>query len=195
MIQGWRYWRYGPVDTSAIPRQGPEDPPTVRRTVSRNGGSVYGTVPPVPPATAMGGLSRARPSRPRRSRARAQGHHRPHPPCGGAPRTEPNGARPTAAPRGCSSPRAARIPRVQSTTPRFRRGPRRLVSARPQGSLHPVCRPLGPRVGQPLRRLLDPDLARAYAAAGWSDGSQRVAPPLVMNSCLLYTSPSPRDRG
>ena len=40
----------------------------------------------------------------------------------------------------------------------------------------------GPRAGQPLRRLLDPDLARAYAAAGWSDGSQRSAPPLVTNS-------------
>ena len=32
--------------------------------------------------------------------------------------------------------------------------------------------PFGPRAGQPLRRLLDPDLARAFAAAGWSDGSQ-----------------------
>ena len=42
--------------------------------------------------------------------------------------------------------------------------------------------PFGPRAGQPLRRLLDPDLARAYAAAGWSDGSQRSAPPLVTNS-------------
>ena len=42
--------------------------------------------------------------------------------------------------------------------------------------------PFGPRAGQPLRRLLDPDLARAYAAAGWSDGFQRSAPPLVTNS-------------
>jgi hypothetical protein len=42
--------------------------------------------------------------------------------------------------------------------------------------------PFGPRAGQPLRRLLDPDLARAYAAAGWSGRSQRSAPPLVMNS-------------
>jgi hypothetical protein len=42
--------------------------------------------------------------------------------------------------------------------------------------------PFGPRAGQPLRRLLDPDLARAFAAAGWSDGSQRAAPPLVTNA-------------
>ena len=42
--------------------------------------------------------------------------------------------------------------------------------------------PFGPQAGQPLRRLLDPDLARAYAATGWSDGSQRVAPPLVTNA-------------
>ena len=42
--------------------------------------------------------------------------------------------------------------------------------------------PFGPRVGQPLRRLLDPDLARAFAAAGWSDGSQLAAPQLVTNA-------------
>ena len=42
--------------------------------------------------------------------------------------------------------------------------------------------PFGPRAGQPLRRLLDLDLARAYATAGWSDGSQRAAPPLVTNA-------------
>ncbi len=40
--------------------------------------------------------------------------------------------------------------------------------------------PFGPRAGQPLRRLKDPDLARAFKAAGWS--SQRVSPPLVANS-------------
>ena len=40
--------------------------------------------------------------------------------------------------------------------------------------------PFGPRAGQPLKRLKDPDLARAFEAAGWS--SQRVAPPLVANS-------------
>ena len=38
----------------------------------------------------------------------------------------------------------------------------------------------GPRAGLPLKRLKDPDLARAFEAAGWS--SQRVSPPLVANS-------------
>ncbi len=40
--------------------------------------------------------------------------------------------------------------------------------------------PFGPRAGPPLRRVKDPDLARAFEAAGWS--SQRVSPPLVANS-------------
>jgi hypothetical protein len=40
--------------------------------------------------------------------------------------------------------------------------------------------PFGPRAGQPLKRLKDPDLARAFEAAGWS--SQRVSSPLVANS-------------
>ena len=40
--------------------------------------------------------------------------------------------------------------------------------------------PFGPRAGRPLRRLKDPDLARAFKAASWS--SQRVSPRLVANS-------------
>ena len=40
--------------------------------------------------------------------------------------------------------------------------------------------PFGPRAGRPLRRLKDPDLARAFAAAGWS--SQSVSPGLVAKS-------------
>jgi len=39
--------------------------------------------------------------------------------------------------------------------------------------------PFGPRAGLPLRRLKDPDLARAFEAAGWP--IQRVSPPLVAN--------------
>ena len=40
--------------------------------------------------------------------------------------------------------------------------------------------PFGPRAGRPLRRLKDPDLARAFAAAGWS--SQSVSPELLLKS-------------
>ncbi len=40
--------------------------------------------------------------------------------------------------------------------------------------------PFGARAGQPLKRLKDPDLARAFEAAGWP--SQRVSPRLVANS-------------
>ena len=40
--------------------------------------------------------------------------------------------------------------------------------------------PFGPRAGRPLRRLKDPDLARAFAAAGWS--SQSVSPGLLLKS-------------
>ena len=40
--------------------------------------------------------------------------------------------------------------------------------------------PFGPRAGRPLRRLKDPDLARAFEAAGWS--SQSVSPGLVAKS-------------
>jgi hypothetical protein len=40
--------------------------------------------------------------------------------------------------------------------------------------------PFGPRAGLPLRRLRDPDLARARQPSGWS--GQRVSPPLVENS-------------
>ena len=40
--------------------------------------------------------------------------------------------------------------------------------------------PFGPRAGRPLRRLKDPDLARAFRAAGWS--SQGISPRLVANS-------------
>ena len=40
--------------------------------------------------------------------------------------------------------------------------------------------PFGPRAGLSLQRLRDPDLARAFEAAGWS--GQRVSPQLVANS-------------
>ena len=40
--------------------------------------------------------------------------------------------------------------------------------------------PFGPRAGLPLQRLWDPDLARAFEAAGWS--GQRIPAPLVVNS-------------
>ena len=40
--------------------------------------------------------------------------------------------------------------------------------------------PFGPRAGRPLRRLKDPDLARAFEAAGWS--SLSVSPGLVAES-------------
>ncbi|QDV05811.1 Putative transposase [Planctomycetes bacterium Poly30] len=40
--------------------------------------------------------------------------------------------------------------------------------------------PFGPGAGQPLKRLIDPDLSRAFQSSGW--GSQYVPPPLVMNA-------------
>ncbi|QDV05857.1 Putative transposase [Planctomycetes bacterium Poly30] len=40
--------------------------------------------------------------------------------------------------------------------------------------------PFGPGAGQPLKRLIDPDLGLAFQSSGW--GSQYVPPPLVMNA-------------
>ena len=40
--------------------------------------------------------------------------------------------------------------------------------------------PCGPGTGRPLKRLIDPDLARAFEAAGWS--GQRIPPALVTNA-------------
>ncbi|WP_145194734.1 transposase [Planctomycetes bacterium Poly30] len=40
--------------------------------------------------------------------------------------------------------------------------------------------PFGPRAGQPLKRLIDPDLGLAFQSSGW--GSQDVPPPLVVNA-------------
>ena len=40
--------------------------------------------------------------------------------------------------------------------------------------------PFGPGAGQPLKRLIDPDLSREFQSSGW--GSQYVPPPLVVNA-------------
>ncbi|QDV09378.1 hypothetical protein Poly30_49360 [Planctomycetes bacterium Poly30] len=40
--------------------------------------------------------------------------------------------------------------------------------------------PFGPGAGQPLKRLIDPDLGLAFQSSGW--GSQDVPPPLVVNA-------------
>jgi hypothetical protein len=50
--------------------------------------------------------------------------------------------------------------------------------------------PFGPRAGLPLRRLRDPDLARAHQPSGWS--GQRVSPPLARELERLL---SPRGHG
>ncbi|MFT6111187.1 MAG: hypothetical protein ACJA2W_004117 [Planctomycetota bacterium] len=49
--------------------------------------------------------------------------------------------------------------------------------------------PFGPRAGLPLRRLRDPDLARAHQSCGWS--GQRVSPLVVENLAAIV--PHPRE--